>query len=154
MRLLTSEDSIKEWLESNGIKWSAYDITEHMSVDVDRSVELSNKQLTDIPVKFNKISGSFDVSNNELTNLNFAPKEVSGYVDISGNKLVSLEGLPKNIGGTLYLSLKDSVPSFDGVTINLKYGLRIKYPESLHKDVCKKISDYFIQKVSSLVLFY
>ncbi len=66
-------------------------------IDVDGSVYLYNMDLTEIPLKFNKVSGVFDCSDNLLTTLKGSPKEVGGDFNCSVNNLNSLEGSPKQV---------------------------------------------------------
>jgi hypothetical protein len=53
-------------------------INEDGSVDVDGVVNLSGKGLTQLPLKFGKVSGGFYCSDNLLTSLEGAPIEVDG----------------------------------------------------------------------------
>jgi hypothetical protein len=68
-------------------------------VDVDGHVDLWNRGLTKLPLKFGRVSGDFSCSNNNLTTLEGAPKEVGGYFDCENNNLTTLEGSPKEVGG-------------------------------------------------------
>jgi hypothetical protein len=79
-------------------------------VDVVGGVNIISMNLTEIPVKFGKITGHFNCSNNHLTSLEFAPSKVGGSFDCSYNNLTSLEGCPDYVGGYFYCSnnpLKD-----------------------------------------------
>lgn len=76
-----------------------YTINEDGTVDVDGSVYLYNKGLTQIPLKFGKISGPFDCDNNKLTSLEGSPKYVGGYFSCNGNQLKTLEGGPEIVIG-------------------------------------------------------
>ena len=69
-----------------------YIINEDGSIDVDGDVDLSNRELIELPLKFRNVSGDFYCSYNELTSLEGAPSSVDGDFDCSGNKLTSLEG--------------------------------------------------------------
>ena len=100
-----------------------YSINPDGSIDVDGYVDLSDYNLTELPLKFNKVSGRFDCTNcalttligcpnyvgdgfysrrNKLTNLIGGPKEVVGIFDMEGNELTSLDGYPKIIGGDFF----------------------------------------------------
>ena len=79
-----------------------YTINIDGSIDVDGSVDLSYKNLTKLPLTFNKVSGSFYCYNNQLTTLKGCPKEVGMDFSCSTNKLTSLEGSPKEVGGCFY----------------------------------------------------
>lgn len=71
-----------------------YTIIPDGSIDVYDSVYLDRRNLDRIPIKFNKVSGSFDCSNNNITSLENAPNECF-RIFCNENKLTSLEGCPK-----------------------------------------------------------
>lgn len=96
-----------------------YTINDDGTVDVNGNVDLNNKGLTDIPIRFGKVTGKFYCSNNgltslkgcptyvgdtfscennKLTSLEYGPIEVGSGFDCSSNKLTSLEYSPKKIG--------------------------------------------------------
>jgi hypothetical protein len=82
-----------------------YTINQDGSIDVDRSVDLDGKGLTEIPLNFNKVDGHFDVSGNKLKSLKGCPKHLSGSLLAYRNELETLEYFPKYIGGNhVYLS--------------------------------------------------
>jgi hypothetical protein len=81
-----------------------YAINTDGTVDVDGDVDLRNRSLKELPLKFGRITVSFDCSGNQLTTLEGAPKEVGGGFDCSNNKLTTLEGAPKEVGGGFYCS--------------------------------------------------
>ena len=62
----------------------------------DGDVDLSNRGLTKLPVKFREVGGYFYCSHNSLTSLEGAPQEVNGNFYCSHNKL-SIEELEKTI---------------------------------------------------------
>ena len=76
-----------------------YKINPDGSVDVNGDVNLHNKRLNKIPLKFNRVSGYFDCSNNQLTTLAGSPEYVGRSFYCSYNQLTSLEGSPDYIGG-------------------------------------------------------
>ncbi len=55
-----------------------YSINSDGSIDVSGDVCLSHKNLTRIPIKFNKVSGYFDCSYNFITSLEGCPRKVAG----------------------------------------------------------------------------
>ena len=75
-----------------------YTICSDGSIDVDNDVDISNKNLTKLPLKFNIVSGFFFCFNNKLTTLEGSPKEISGGFYCQYNKLISLEGSPIKVG--------------------------------------------------------
>ena len=72
------------------------------SIDVNGNVNLYNQNLTKLPLKFNKVSGSFCCYYNQLTSLEGGPIKVGGNFYCNHNQLTSLEGCPKEVGGTFY----------------------------------------------------
>ena len=88
MKLQTKEE-IKDWLDKYSVK--NYTINNDLTVDVRDHINLSNKELKEIPLKFGTVSGNFNCSHNKLKNLEFSPKEVGGSFDCSYNKLTSLK---------------------------------------------------------------
>ncbi len=78
-----------------------YTINPDHSIDVDGDVDISNKGLTKLPLKFGKVSGYFNCTNNKLTNLK-GMSSVGGNFDFSGNNITSLEGM-SSIGGWFLL---------------------------------------------------
>jgi hypothetical protein len=93
-------------------------------VDVDGKVVLQiRRQVTQLPVRFGHVTGSFECDdnslttldgapksvgvsfycdNNSLTNLDGAPNLVGGGFDCSNNQLTTLEGAPGHVGGGFY----------------------------------------------------
>ena len=76
-----------------------YSINSDGSIDVDGDVRLPNKKLIKLPIKFNKVSGSFDCSWNNLISLENSPIEVGGDFICDFNRLKSLVGSPIKING-------------------------------------------------------
>ncbi len=100
-----------------------YTINPDGSIDVDRTVYLTGKNLDKIPLKFNRVEGNFYCSinnlyslkgspnyvggnfccsTNNLRTLKYGPKEVKGDYGCFDNNLVSLEGFPDYLGGSFY----------------------------------------------------
>ncbi len=101
-------------------KITNYTINHDGSIDVDGDVDITYEGLEQLPLKFNKINGSFlcyeniltslegcpkyvgesfNCSNNQLTTLVGCPMDVIGFFGCHNNKLSSLEGSPEYIGG-------------------------------------------------------
>jgi hypothetical protein len=55
-----------------------YVVNEDGTVDVDGNVHLDNRGLTELPLKFRKVSGDFYCHINQLTSLEGSPREVGG----------------------------------------------------------------------------
>lgn len=89
----------------------------------DYSLNIYNMNLTEIPVKFYKINGSFSCSfnklktlkncpkivngsfycySNQLISLEYCPQIINGHFNCSNNNLISLEHCPKEINGYFY----------------------------------------------------
>jgi len=65
-----------------------YTINHDGSIDVDGDVNLYNKRLTKIPIKFNKVTGYFTCCDNEITSLEGCPNYVGDNFSCVANKLV------------------------------------------------------------------
>mgnify|MGYP000915164188 CR=1 FL=1 len=94
MNYLTDKE-IHRICEEYGI--NNYTINSDGSIDVDGSVDLRNRGLTKLPLKFNHVSGHFYCSENELTTLEFSPKSVGSNFNCIWNNLESLEFSPKSV---------------------------------------------------------
>ena len=77
-----------------------YTINSDGSIDVEGNVNLSNLELTKLPLKFGRVGGNFNFGHNELTTLKGSPREVGGNFFCSHNKLTTLEGGPREVGGS------------------------------------------------------
>ena len=71
------------------------------SIDVDGNVYLYNIGLTELPLKFGKVSGNFNCSNNQLTTLEGCPNSVGGDFSCRNNQLTTFKGCPESISGYL-----------------------------------------------------
>ena len=81
-----------------------YDITnwiprEDGTVDVNVDVDLSDKRLSSIPLKFGKVKGNFNCEGNNLIDLKGCPTEVTGNFNCRQNRLTTLYGGPSKVGG-------------------------------------------------------
>jgi len=75
-----------------------YTINSDGIIDVDDNVNLNNINLTELPLKFGKVSGYFDCSDNNLTTLKGCPQSVTGYFICHNNNLTTLEFCPQSVG--------------------------------------------------------
>ena len=98
------KELIRRWL--NKMYITNYQLTKDLEIDVNDEVDLSDKNLTNLPeyIQFNKIKGLFRISRNSLTSLRGCPVYVNGLFDCADNKLTSLEYAPKEIHVTLFCS--------------------------------------------------
>lgn len=93
-----TREQIESWLDSMEI--DGYIIKDDLTVDVTCSIEnLSNKNLSSMPIKFDVIEGYFTCNHNKLTTLEGCPNHVCGDFFCYDNKLTSLEHCPKKIDG-------------------------------------------------------
>jgi hypothetical protein len=107
-QLLEKEDIFKpftfeEWvgrMVSAGIWTKNIDGTYSAEGDVD----LSDRKLTKLPIRFKEVGGDFECSFNQLTSLEGAPEKVGGGFYCEDNQLTSLEGAPQKVGGYFYCS--------------------------------------------------
>ena len=79
-----------------------YTINDDGSIDVNGDVDLYGKELTELPLTFNKVSGSFECDHNNLTSLKGCPKWVGGFFYCDNNQLTSLEFSPDYVGDDFY----------------------------------------------------
>jgi hypothetical protein len=91
------ESKIRKICKEYGIK--NYTINDDSSIDVDGDVDLYDKNLDKIPLKFGRVSGRFLCNNNKLTSLEGCPKWVGEYFYCYKNELESLEFCPDYVGG-------------------------------------------------------
>ena len=94
--------SFNESIESIDSICKKYNITNYTinpdgSIDVNNNVDLSEENLTKLPLKFNKVIGYFTCSRNKLATLEGSPKEVGMDFYCDSNKLTTLEGCPKEV---------------------------------------------------------
>jgi hypothetical protein len=71
---------------------------------------LLKTKVSELPVKFDKVGGSFDCSRNVLTSLKGAPQFVGRSFSCRQNPLTSLEGAPESIGDTFYCDWNETLP--------------------------------------------
>lgn len=99
-QLLKNKKEIITWLQKYNVH--SYELIPHdiygYVVDVYGSVNLENKSLTHIAVKFNIVHINFVCSSNQLTSLKGCPEEVGNIFDCNFNKLKTLKYCPKSVG--------------------------------------------------------
>ena len=88
-------------IEEICLKYNIFDFTINSdgTIDVNGDVNLDYYILTELQLKFNKVSGNFNCSVTGLTTLDGSPKEVGGVFYCYKNKLTSLEGGPIKVSG-------------------------------------------------------
>jgi hypothetical protein len=90
-------NSIQDICKQYNIK--NYTINPDGSIDVDGDVSLNYKNLTELPLRFNKVTGYFYCRFNQLTTLKGSPRWVGGDFSCYNNDLTSLEFSPNYVGG-------------------------------------------------------
>ena len=100
--MLKTKQQIKNWLDEMGVV--NYKIKPDLTVDVEGDVDLSSKDLKEIPIQFGKVSESFYCYNNYLKSLKGSPQKIGGSFSCSNNYLKSLKGAPQKIGGNFSCS--------------------------------------------------
>jgi hypothetical protein len=128
MFLQTKKEIIK-WLDKYNIR--KYIINDDLTVDVNGDADLYNKKLTNIPVKFKIVTGSFFCSYNQLTNLEFAPKYVGHNFTCYHNNLTTLQGAPEKVGGK-FLCSSNNLTSLQGAPKNQINRIIKHYPDLIH----------------------
>jgi hypothetical protein len=76
-----------------------YTINSDGSIDVNGDVFLWNRELTELPLRFNRVTGSFECGGNNLTTLKGSPRWLGIDFCFSYNNLTSLKGCPRWVGG-------------------------------------------------------
>ena len=98
-----------------------YTINSDGSIDVAGDVWLNNKGLTELPLVFNKVSGSFRCSNNQLTSLKGSPRWVGSWFSCYNNQLTSLEFSPEYVGGWFSCEFNDLIDNYCGTEIGGRF---------------------------------
>ena len=109
--MYNTREKVEKWLAVVSIV--NYVINEDLTVDVNDSVNLIGKGLSQIPIQFGIIDGSFNCSWNKLTNLEGCPKVVNGNFNCSDNQLTDLENCPSKISRNFYCN-NNNLTSLEG----------------------------------------
>lgn len=94
-QFFNNKNDIKDWLDKYNIK--KYTINNDLTVNVDGNVNLSGKQIFEIPFQFNIVNGSFNISFASIKSLLGSPYIVNGQFICSHNYLHSLKYIPRFI---------------------------------------------------------
>ena len=89
-----------------------YTINSDGSIDVAGDVWINNKELTELPLTFNKVTGYFDCGENSLTTLKGCPRWVGSWFNCGCNKLRSLEFSPDYVGSNFYCDDNDLTDNY------------------------------------------
>jgi len=117
-QFLKTQTDIINWLNTMEIKNYTLILDEQhgFKVDVGGDVDLSDKDIHAMPVKFNHVKGYFDCANCSLTSLEGCPNIVEGTFWCNENSLVNLYGAPKIVEGSFYCST-NRLTSLEGLTV-------------------------------------
>ena len=107
---LKSKEEIEAWLEEYEVK--DYEIHDDLTVTLNEHLDLSDRRLKSIPVKFRKTQ-SVNVTRNELTSIDWAPEVVDGHFECNGNQITSLESGPREVKG-LFNCIGNKLTSLEG----------------------------------------
>jgi hypothetical protein len=89
-----------------------YTINTDGSIDVYGDVDLYGKELTELPLRFNRVDGYFHCGGNKLTSLKGSPRWVGGIFSCSYNNLTSLEFSPEYVGGWFGCEFNDLTDNY------------------------------------------
>ena len=104
-------------------------------------VYIYDTDLTELPLKFNKVSKGFYIYNNKLTTLKGCPKYVGNHFNCSKNDLNSLEYSPEYVGESFIFNLNHNITSLIGCP---KYvGGNIKCTQIIHIETIEGIPTDF-----------
>ena len=103
-----------------------YTINPDGSIDVNGSVNLSGRGLTELPLTFNKVNGGFYCSNKQLTSLKGCPRWIGGNFSCSNNRLSSLEFSPDYIGGYFDCQCNNLTNNYCDTEIGSKFYTSLK----------------------------
>ena len=140
-----SDERLHE-VENEKIKVLVDEIKKHAilnsdgTYDVDREIDLSYMNLTELPMQFGKVNGDFDCSHNILTSLKNAPIEVSETFNCSSNELTTLKGSP-NIVGDIFYCVQNKLTSLEGAPKEVYgnfscYVNKVKFTTADVKSIC------------------
>lgn len=132
-----------------------YSINSDMSIDVDQNVNISNCNLTNLPLNFGFGKGFFTCSDNKLTTLKGAPHTVCGSFYCNHNQLTTLEYSPTHVLSD-YMCNSNLLTTMNGAPSKIfgsfycgvnKFNSLDSLPESIHGHISFGIGitapDYF-----------
>ena len=100
LKLYEDFDEINQICQKYNISW--YTINLDGTVDIDGQVDLSDEYLSELPLKFGRVSGNFICHSNSLVSLAGSPHNVGGYFACDYNNLNSLLDGPNTVVGNYY----------------------------------------------------
>lgn len=117
MNGLNTKKKIQQWLieHNRSPKPASYHIHDNLTVDIEGDMVISNLSLSEIPMQFGWVKGTFRCSHNNLTSLKGSPRKVDNDFQCEYNFLETLEYSPEEIGKS-FLCHDNKLKSFKGVT--------------------------------------
>ena len=113
-------------------------------VNVNTHINLYNKNLKSIDVRFNQVKGNFSCSYNHLTSLEGCPEIVEGNYYCNNNKLTTLEGCPKLIKKNFYCGC--NFLTLDGLKYLSKVENEVNTAHNFELKELSTIKPYYIFK--------
>lgn len=98
VELLETLKKLKDFIKAFPDGIESIKFNKDFTVDVDGDVDLRTMGLSEIPLQFGKVTGSFRCDHNNLTSLDGAPEYVGESFVCSNNKLINLDYCPKSVG--------------------------------------------------------
>lgn len=108
--MLSSQIEIENWLNKIGIK--NYHINDDLTVDVNGTVNISYKNLNEIPIQFGTVKGCFFSDGNSLDSLKGLPKEIHGFLALKNTNITVLDitDLPMYVSSFVLIENKQNQP--------------------------------------------
>jgi hypothetical protein len=146
-RFNEQEISIEDWCMK--LHLYGYTINEDNTVDIG-TVDISSKDLDEIPIRFGIVDESFECHDNNLTTMKNCPIKVGWHFNCEHNKLISLQGVPKEIVGW-FSCTSNNLTSLKGGPSKVEgdFSCNGNFLTSL-KDSPKEIDEDFICSINQL----
>lgn len=152
-QFLTNKDDIVEWLQSTiGLLKFRFTISNDFVVNVENGVEidLANRNLDFIPVKFGK-TGSFYCYNNNLTSLKGCPDVINGNFSCRKNNLLYLDFIPDVRHGGFYYD-ENPIHNLIATLLNKSSTNLYNLGFSTTRKVIEYLNDYDVVKGNKIYL--
>ena len=104
-----------------------YIINDDGSIDVNGDVSLSYDGLTELPLRFNRVTGYFDCNFNQLNSLKGCPRWIGDSFYCSYNNLTSLEFSPEYVGNDFFCSDNYLIDNYSDTEIGGKFYTSLKH---------------------------
>ena len=151
-QLLLTKEEIENWCRIMEIRVSMITINDDLTVDVNGSVDISNKDLHFIPIQFGRVKDRFDCSNNKLSSLKGSPREVGHDFECGNNMLSSLKGSPRIVEGDFDCQSNQLI-TFNGGPISIKGAINCINNKLTSLKGCAKNTEVIFCDENNLVSF-